>query len=193
MNSPRRVYSGVRAHHVAQLLGTKDMTDDSIGWDDSQCWFCKKRPAVPDATHELDLHRVLHRKSTYVVVGIQYKQQYETTKTWVPRCESCKRIHNRVGVGFIVLWLILGTSVIAWYISQSDKTSNSMSVNVFGGAIAILITYFMSAIPVGLLYMFTNIFWNSEEEAYSHPRVKALRDQKWDIGGSPSYKWSDPD
>ena len=169
------------------------MTDESTGWDDSRCWFCKERPAVPAAKHELDLHRVLHRKSTYVVVGIQYKQQYETTKTWIPRCEPCKRTHDGVGMVFLVLWLILGTSATVWYLSQSDTTSNSMVVNIFGGAIAIVMAYFMSAILVGLLYIFTNIFWKSEEEANSHPRVKALTDHKWEIGDKPGYKWSGPD
>jgi hypothetical protein len=169
------------------------MTDESTGWDDSRCWFCKKRPAAPDAKHELDLYRVLHRKSTYVVVGIQYKQQYETTKTWVPRCESCMRIHNRVGMVFLVLWLILGTSATVWYLTQPDKTSNSIFVNIFGGAIAIVMAYFLSAIPVGFLYMFSNIFWKSEDEANSHHRVKALTDQKWEIGDKPPYKWSSRD
>jgi len=169
------------------------MKEETNQWDDSLCWFCKKRSATEGAKHEVDLYRVLERKSTYIVVGMQYKQRYEKTKTWVPRCELCKIIHDRVSMVFLVLWLILGTYATIWYFSQPDKRSDSVLVSIFGVVIAIVMIYFMCAVAVGFLYMFTNIFWKSEDKAEGHPRVKALTNEGWEVGDKPPYKWSGTD
>ncbi len=162
-------------------------------WDDSYCWFCKKRKASDSSKYEVDLFRIIDRKSTFFGMGIQYKQSYENTKTWVPRCKFCNKIHNYVSMIFLVFWLILGSIITIWYFKQPDKRADSILINIFGGGIAIVMIFFMCAVSIGFIFMVTNIFWNSEDEADKHPRVKALANENWQIGDKPTYKWEGPD
>lgn len=159
------------------------------GWDDHICWFCKKRPAHEHAKHWVELYRVLERKQTYVVVGIEYKQKYTTSKTWVPRCSRCKAIHDWVGIFFGVVWLIVGIGASTWYLTDPSKRSASTVVNVFGGAIGVVMVFSMCGLALGAVYWFTSLFWKSEDTAADHPRVRALTAGGWGVGDKPPYKW----
>ena len=91
---------------------------DSI---DSNCWFCKTGSAAQGSSHKVDLHRVLARKSSYVVVGVQYRQQYETTTSRVPRCARCQSVHENVGRIFLLVWIAIAIWGFIWLIRDSGK------------------------------------------------------------------------
>jgi hypothetical protein len=51
-----------------------------------------------------------------------------------------------------------------------------------------LFLIFLCGIPIGLLAKFVSLFCNSEDNVKSHPAVKALLDEGWQIGEKPPYK-----
>ncbi len=158
-------------------------------WDESCCWFCKREPSDQVAKLDVDLYRVLHRKSTYIVVGMHYTQEYETLKTWVPRCRRCKFIHERVGTILLCVWLVLGTVATVYSFTLPQNRSESTAISIVGGGVSIIMTYFMSLVVVGAAYLFTTMFWRSEEYSAEHPRVVELTRQGWQVGQRPHYKW----
>lgn len=166
------------------------MTEEATHWDDSQCWFCKARPAAEESKHEVDLYRVLRRKSTYIVFGMRYKQEYEKTKAWVPRCPHCQTIHDRVGYIFLFIWFALGIWGSIWMITDFREESD---LSFFETGVGIVIMFFMCAILAGFARMLTNAFWKSEDESENHPRVQALISQGWTVGDTPPRKWSGAD
>jgi hypothetical protein len=160
---------------------------DSI---DPNCWFCKTGSAAQGSSHKVDLHRVLARKSSYVVVGVQYKQQYETTTSRVPRCARCKSVHENVGRIFSLVWIAIGIWGSIWLIRDSGKGYDE---SVWGALFGVATMFLVCAVPVGFARMLVNSLWKSEDYSSGHPRVRKLTSQGWEVGARPAYKWSGDD
>lgn len=167
------------------------MNDITTKWDDTICWFCRKRAADNDAKYTVDLYRVISRKSTFVVFGTQYKQEYEKTNTWVPRCSSCSKKHARVFWFYFLLWFTFSTwaSYKLFVETNIQRYGASPFESMIDNVVGVFMLFFISLIPFTFLLYITNQLWNSEDKAYYHFRVTQLTNDGWEIGTSPAYKW----
>ena len=152
--------------------------------NEETCWFCKSRPASPSAKHEVDLYRVLDRKATYIVVGMQYKQKYEKAKVAVPRCSQCQGIHDTIIYLGLGVWLTLGIWASIWIIGSSGKGYDS---SLFGALLGIFLAFLVTGIPAGIIMGIANCF--GQDQGNSHPNVEALVAEGWSVGNKPPYKW----
>mgnify|MGYP001106507528 CR=1 FL=1 len=157
--------------------------------DESLCWFCKRRPASDEAIHWVNLHRVLDRKQTYIVLGIEYKQRYVTTKTGVPRCCGCKSLHDKVGTAFGIVWLVCGLLAAAWVLKNPEVRQGSVLENIVRIAVGVPVLFALCAFPVYGVYFLVGVCWKSEGYACEHPSVKALTAAGWEAASKPGYKW----
>jgi len=64
-----------------------------------------------------------------------------------------------------------------------------MFENVLNGVVVTVATFFVSAIPMILLYKLTNLLWKSEHEANTYPCIMEFSEKGWKIGAKPSASW----
>jgi hypothetical protein len=158
-------------------------------WDDSICWFCRKRPADEDAAHEVELFQVLEREEKYIVVETDVRQRYTTSKASVPRCRRCRLFHDTVGTFSGFIWLALAFAGVGFHLLALPIALREYPlVDVFGLTVVLfpvfLATAFMTV--TGLWYL--SRLWQWRDKAANHPSVKALTEQGWHIGRTPPFK-----
>ena len=163
-----------------------DIVADS---DNPLCWFCKRRPASDEAIHWVNLYRVLGQQQTYIVFAIECKQRYVTTKAWVPRCSACRKLHDRVGAAFGIVWFLFGLLGAAWVVKNPEVWQGGVLENIVRIVVGVPVLFALCALPVGGVYLLASACWKSERYASEHPRVRALTADGWEVGDKPPYKW----
>ncbi len=161
---------------------------ESQQWDDSVCWFCKKRPADEDAAHEVEFFRVLEREEKYIVVETDVRQTYTTTKVSVPRCRQCRLFHDTVGTFSGYIWLALAFGSVFFHVIIAMTRHYLHIMNVFGVTVVLFPIYFATAFMTITALWYLSRLWGWQDKVAEHPRVKALTEEGWHIGRTPPFK-----
>ena len=135
------------------------------------CYYCE----VVDSTDKTSWfeHEMFYvSKRTVIPVGIKY----DSKKVIIPRCSDCKRIHNRIYLFTLLIWLILFSAsfVLFFYLSNVNLLTNCILSILISSIIAWLANIVYND------FLFEPVFKiKPEGNVDNYPIVKEMLDEGW--------------
>lgn len=153
------------------------------------CWFCGRQRADGNSAAEVDMHRPI-RYDSAAPEWLGLKDGWEPTTVYVPRCVSCKAVHDRteghVGRGALA-GLLVGVALavlIFLYLLRAGRIllmrwvllliGFVIGVAMVGGVVGWAIS--RAVTPRGV---------RDQGLATTHPNVRRKEGEGWKIGGKP--------
>lgn len=130
-----------------------------------RCYFCKKNPAVPEASHPLKLYRM---KNDLLVASV-----HNQVTIPIARCYACKKVHAG-GNNWIVLLGILGT-VVGGGAGLATMDDDSMGLLIFLTLLGLVIGLVAGKTIDSQIANKANILPIMPDSFFKHPEVLKYR------------------
>ena len=143
------------------------------------CWFCNKQKADDKSGALVEMHRPIDHKGTELQT---LDASWEPATVYVPRCVSCKTVHDRTESHVRIGWLIgLAVGLVIGL---------SAYINVLVGWFIVPIATFGTAMLGGLITWLLSRTSTPKEvrdqgQATKHPDVRRKEEEGWKIGAKP--------
>lgn len=134
------------------------------------CFYCEK--------NEADNERYWYSHELYYVVKRTFPagMKYRSERVRIPRCKSCKRIHNKIMLVTMIIGVILFGSSLLFYRKLLD--SNLLTVII----LSVVTSFFITA---GIYLIYNDFFIKSsygikaEENIENFPLVNKMIKEGW--------------